>query len=96
MSQSETPAPNGNVRIHELLDYVRNGKILEAMEAFYADDVVMTEPYHTTEGKAAIARAVAALVPEHASVFIAIGTTTAAVAQELLQNEALLVVTNDL
>jgi DeoR family glycerol-3-phosphate regulon repressor len=48
------------------------------------------------EGKAAIARAVAALVPEHASVFIAIGTTTGAVAQELLQHNGLLVVTNDL
>lgn len=48
------------------------------------------------EGKADIARAVAALVPEHASVFIAIGTTTGAVARELLQHAGLLVVTNDL
>jgi DeoR family glycerol-3-phosphate regulon repressor len=48
------------------------------------------------EGKAAIAKAVAALVPEHASVFIAIGTTTGAVARELLQHAGLLVVTNDL
>ncbi|MFQ8433787.1 DeoR/GlpR family DNA-binding transcription regulator [Amaricoccus sp. W119] len=48
------------------------------------------------EGKAAIARAVAGLIPEYASVFIAIGTTTGAVAQELLQHRGLMVVTNDL
>ena len=42
-----------NVRIHDLIDHVQQGKILEAMEAFYADHVVMTEPYHTTEGLAA-------------------------------------------
>lgn len=48
------------------------------------------------EGKMAIARAVATLVPERASVFVAIGTTTGAVAQELLQHTGLLVVTNDL
>ena len=48
------------------------------------------------EGKAAIAKAVAALVPNQSSVFIGIGTTTGAVAQELLQHTSLLVVTNDL
>ena len=43
-----------NVRIHELLDYVRNGKIMDAMKEFYADDVVMTEPaYGETVGLAA-------------------------------------------
>lgn len=43
--------PNANVRIHELLDYVRNGKIMEAMKEFYADDVVMEEPaYGKTVG----------------------------------------------
>lgn len=41
------------VRIHELIGYIQQGKILEAMEEFYADDVVMAEPYHTTAGKAA-------------------------------------------
>ncbi|WP_428386427.1 ester cyclase [Mucisphaera sp.] len=35
--------PN-NVRINELLDYVRNGRIMEAMPEFYADDTVMEEP----------------------------------------------------
>ncbi|MEM7681002.1 MAG: SnoaL-like domain-containing protein [Planctomycetota bacterium] len=31
-------------RIHELLDYVRNGRIMDAMKEFYADNVVMNEP----------------------------------------------------
>jgi len=40
-----------NVRIHELLDYIRNGRIMDAMKEFYADDVVMEEPaYGKTEG----------------------------------------------
>lgn len=32
------------VRIHELLDYIRNGRIMDAMREFYDDDVVMEEP----------------------------------------------------
>ena len=40
-----------NVRIDELLDYIRNGRIMDAMREFYADSVVMTEPaYGHTEG----------------------------------------------
>ena len=43
-----------NVRLHELLDYVRNGRIMDAMREFYADDVVMSEPaYGDTVGLAA-------------------------------------------
>jgi len=43
-----------NVRIHELLDYIRNGRIMDAMHEFYADDVVMEEPaYGKTVGLAA-------------------------------------------
>ncbi len=42
------------VRIHELLDYVRNGRIMDAMQEFYADNVVMEEPaYGRTVGLAA-------------------------------------------
>lgn len=45
---------NGNVRIHELLDYIRSGRIIDAMEEFYADDVVMEEPiYGKTVGLSA-------------------------------------------
>lgn len=45
---------DSNVRIHELLDYVRNGRIMDAMNEFYADDVVMEEPaYGQTVGLAA-------------------------------------------
>jgi len=43
---------DSNVRIAELIEYIQQGKILEGMEEFYADNVVMTEPYHSTEGKA--------------------------------------------
>ncbi len=43
-----------NVRIHELLDYVRNGRIMDAMQEFYDDEVVMEEPaYGKTVGLAA-------------------------------------------
>ncbi|MEM9881513.1 MAG: ester cyclase [Planctomycetota bacterium] len=40
-----------NVRLHELLDTIRNGRIMDAMREFYADDVVMAEPrYGETVG----------------------------------------------
>ncbi|MDX1935163.1 MAG: nuclear transport factor 2 family protein [Capsulimonadales bacterium] len=43
-----------NVRLHELLEYIGQGRILEAMKEFYAEDVVMEEPrYGTTVGLAA-------------------------------------------
>lgn len=48
------------------------------------------------DGKAAIARACAARIPEEASVFLNIGTTTEAVARELLNHRKLLVVTNNI
>ena len=48
------------------------------------------------DAKAAIARACARLVPENASVFLAIGTSTEAVARELLAHRNLLVVTNNM
>lgn len=45
---------NENVRIHELLDYIRNGRIMDAMNEFYDDEVVMEEPaYGKTTGLAA-------------------------------------------
>ena len=41
-------------RIQELLEYVRNGRVMDAMHEFYADEVVMTEPaYGDTVGLAA-------------------------------------------
>ena len=40
-----------NVRINDLLDYIRNGRIMDAMNEFYAADVVMEEPaYGQTVG----------------------------------------------
>ncbi|WP_299646710.1 DeoR/GlpR family DNA-binding transcription regulator [uncultured Jannaschia sp.] len=48
------------------------------------------------EAKAAIARACAAEIPNDCSVFLNIGTSTEAVATELLDHENLLVVTNNM
>jgi DeoR family glycerol-3-phosphate regulon repressor len=48
------------------------------------------------EAKAAIARAAAGLVPQDAALFLAIGTTTEAVARALLGHRNLLVVTNNI
>jgi DeoR family glycerol-3-phosphate regulon repressor len=48
------------------------------------------------EAKAAIAQACAQLVPDNASIFLAIGTSTEAVARELLSHRNLLVVTNNM
>lgn len=47
-------------------------------------------------GKKAIAKACAAAIPNNSSVFINIGTTTEAVARELMQHKDLMVVTNSL
>ncbi|MGI9628521.1 MAG: nuclear transport factor 2 family protein [Longimicrobiales bacterium] len=45
---------DSQVRIHELLDYIRSGRIIDAMNEFYSDDVVMEEPmYGETVGLAA-------------------------------------------
>lgn len=48
------------------------------------------------EAKAAIARACAARIPNDISLFLSIGTSTEAVAQELLNHRNLLVVTNNM
>ncbi|WP_417586134.1 DeoR/GlpR family DNA-binding transcription regulator [Pararhodobacter oceanensis] len=48
------------------------------------------------EAKRAIARHCAAQIPQGASVFLAIGTTTEAVARELVRHEGLMVITNNM
>lgn len=48
------------------------------------------------EAKGAIARACAGLIPDSAAVFLAIGTSTEAVARELIRHRDLLVVTNNM
>lgn len=48
------------------------------------------------EEKRAIARACAAAIPEGASIFLNIGTSTEAVARELLRHSSLMVVTNNM
>lgn len=49
-----------------------------------------------TDAKAAIARACAARIPDNSSLFLNIGTSTEAVARELLHRENLMVVTNNM
>ncbi|MEM1152629.1 MAG: nuclear transport factor 2 family protein [Pseudomonadota bacterium] len=45
---------SSNVRIEELLAFLAEGRIMDAMREFYADDVVMEEPaYGATVGLAA-------------------------------------------
>lgn len=39
-----------NVRIDELLRYLRGGRILDALQEFYADNVTMEEPGQSTHG----------------------------------------------
>lgn len=51
---------------------------------------------HMHDEKQRIAEAIAAAVPDHASLFINIGTTTQAIARALLGHQALKVITNDL
>jgi DeoR family glycerol-3-phosphate regulon repressor len=46
--------------------------------------------------KEAIGRAAAALIPDHASVFLNIGTTTEAAAQALTRHDGLMVITNNI
>ena len=42
---------SGSVRIHQLLDYIREGRIMDAMHEFYSEDVIMEEPaYGKTVG----------------------------------------------
>jgi len=48
-----------------------------------------------SDQKRAIGKAVASLIPDDASLFVNIGTTTEAVAQALLQHKRLLVITNN-
>ena len=45
---------NTNVRINELIDYIQQGRVMDAMREFYADACVMEEPaYGKTIGLAA-------------------------------------------
>lgn len=49
-----------------------------------------------SEEKAAIGRAAAAIIPDNASLFMNIGTTTEAVGQALLDHQGLMVITNNI
>ena len=75
------------------LERVHGGAILRSgtVNIGYHDRATLN-----AEEKQAIARLVAAEIPEGASVFLAIGTTTEAVARELRRHDGLMVVTNNM
>lgn len=74
------------------LERVHGGAVVPSgiVNIFYEERRRLNAP-----GKAAIARACAGMVPDGASLFLGIGTTTEAVARELLDRADLLVVTNN-
>lgn len=75
------------------LDRVHGGAILPSTTV----NIGYSERRHLNQSsKVDIARACAAQIPNDCSVFLNIGTTTEAVAAELLQHEGLLVVTNNI
>lgn len=75
------------------LDRVHGGAILPSTTV----NIGYSERRHLNQAsKVDIARACAAQIPNDCSVFLNIGTTTEAVATELLRHEGLLVVTNNI
>jgi len=74
------------------LDRVHGGAILPSttVNIAYNERRILNQP-----SKVDIARACAAMIPNDCAIFLNIGTTTEAVATELLKHEGLLVVTNN-
>jgi DeoR family glycerol-3-phosphate regulon repressor len=75
------------------LERVHGGAVLPSGTTNIAYDERRSLNHH---GKAAIARECAARIPRDASIFLNIGTSTEAVARELLHHQKLLVVTNNI
>ena len=67
-----------------------------AVDSSVANTAYSMRVSHNTEAKQRIAIGVAKAVPDHASIFINIGTTTEAIAQALLNHQGLTVITNNL
>lgn len=67
-----------------------------AIDSTTANTDYSTRISYNFEEKQKIARAVADAVPDHASIFINIGTTTEAIAHALLNHQGLKVITNNL
>ena len=76
---------------------VHGGAVLPASPVSSTANIGYDERRRLLGGeKRAIARACAAVVPHDAALFLAIGTTTEAVARELLRHRGLMVVTNNM
>lgn len=76
-----------------MLDRVHGGAVLRVG----VSNIAYEDRRRLNEGaKAAIARMCAAAIPNNSSLFLNLGTTTEAVARELLRHERLTVITNNL
>jgi DeoR family transcriptional regulator, glycerol-3-phosphate regulon repressor len=67
-----------------------------AIDSSVTNTEYSTRIRHNSDAKQRIATAVAMAIPDHASLFINIGTTTEAIAIALLQHQGLKVITNNL
>lgn len=67
-----------------------------AIDSSVTNTEYTTRMSHNAEAKQRIAVAVAKAIPDHASLFINIGTTTEAIAVALLQHRGLKIITNNL
>lgn len=67
-----------------------------AVDSSVANTAYSMRVSHNADAKQRIAIAVAKAVPDHASIFINIGTTTEAIAHALLNHQGLKVITNNL
>lgn len=67
-----------------------------AIDSSVSNTEYTTRMSHNAEAKQRIAVAVAKAIPDHASLFINIGTTTEAIAVALLQHRGLKIITNNL
>ena len=83
----------GELADHGMLDRIHGGAIMRSgvSNIGYAERRRMHE-----DAKAAIARACAARIPDNSSIIINLGTTTEAVARELLGHRNLTVITNNM
>ena len=83
----------GELADHGMLDRIHGGAVMRSgvSNIGYAERRRMHE-----DAKAAIARACAARIPDNSSIIINLGTTTEAVARELLGHRNLTVITNNM
>ena len=83
----------GELADHGMLDRVHGGAVMRSGVSNIGYD---ERRRMNDDAKSAIARACAAQIPDNSSVFINLGTTTEAVARELINHRNLTVITNNM